>query len=122
MSKTELQAGTSLNKHETEQEKSTPWYVLNSPEIGKPFQDFYDACNTTGVLNKKTRELLMVALASAFRCRHCTEHHIQAALEAGVSREEITEALLIAAVEAAGTQLNWAKDIYLKHLNNTRKY
>ena len=119
MSKTELWDGTSLNEHETGREKSTPWYVLNSPEIGKPFADFYEACNTSGVLNKKTKELLMVALTSAFRCPHCTESHIQAALEAGVSKEEITEALLIAAVEAAGTQLSWAKDIYLKYLNTT---
>jgi AhpD family alkylhydroperoxidase len=120
MSKTELEIGTPLKKQEMKQEKSTAWYVLNSPEIGKPFQDFYDACNTSSVLGKKTKELLMLALASAFRCPHCTEAHIKAALEAGVSREEITEALLIAAVEAAGTQLNWAKDIYLKYLNTTR--
>ncbi|MFH1372137.1 MAG: carboxymuconolactone decarboxylase family protein [Planctomycetota bacterium] len=121
MSKTELDVGTSFEKQEMRQEKATPWYVLNSPEIGKPFQDFYEACNNEGVLNKKTKELLMLVLASAFRCPHCTESHIQAALEAGVSKEEITEALLIAAVEAAGTQLSWAKDIYLKYLNNTHK-
>jgi AhpD family alkylhydroperoxidase len=102
-------------------EKTTPWYVLNSPEIGKPFQDFYDACNNEGVLNKKTRELLMLSLASAFRCPHCTESHIKAALDAGASKEEITETLLIAAVEGAGTQLNWAKEIYLKYLGNAGK-
>jgi AhpD family alkylhydroperoxidase len=99
-------------------EKTTPWYVLNSPEIGKPFQDFYDACIEGGVLDRKTRELLMLTLASVFRCPHCTESHIKAALDAGVTKEEITEALLISAVEAAGTQLSWAKDIYLKHLGN----
>jgi AhpD family alkylhydroperoxidase len=102
-------------------EKVTPWYVLSSPEIGGPFQDFYDACNTGGVLDKKTRELLMLSLASAFRCPHCTESHIKAALDAGVSREEITEALLITAVEGAGTQINWAREIYLKYLGNTEK-
>ena len=101
--------------------KTTPWYVLNSPEIGRPFQDFYDACNNEGVLDKKTKELLMLSLASAFRCPHCTESHIQAALDAGASREEITETLLITAVEAAGTQLNWAKEIYLKYLGNKEK-
>ena len=70
----------------------TPWYVLRSPEIGKKFQDFYKACNEDGVLDKKTKELLMLALASVFRCPHCTEAHIKAALEMGVSKEEITEA------------------------------
>ena len=121
MSESEPLAGTSIKKDEVKGEKSTPWYVLNSPEIGKPFVDFYEACNNDGVLNKKTKELLMVALASVLRCPHCMETHIKAALEAGVSREEITEALLIAGVEAAGTQLNWAKDIYLKYLNGFNK-
>jgi len=102
-------------------EKSTPWYVLNSPEIGGPFQDFYDACNNEGVLDKKTKELLMLSLASAFRCPHCTDAHIKAAIEAGASKEEITETLLITAVEGAGTQLSWAKEIYLKYLGNTGK-
>jgi AhpD family alkylhydroperoxidase len=95
----------------------TPWYVLKSPELGRPFHDFYEACKNKGVLDKKTKELLMLALASAFRCSHCTESHIQAALEAGASKEEITEALLIAAVEAAGTQLAWQKEIYTKYLS-----
>jgi AhpD family alkylhydroperoxidase len=102
-------------------EKVTPWYVLNSPEIGQPFHDFHDAVTKGGVLDKKTRELLMLSLASAFRCPGCTESHIKAALEAGVTKEEITEALLITALEGAGTQLNWAKEIFQKHLGNSHK-
>ena len=96
----------------------TPWYMLRSPEIGEKFRDFNKACNEDGVLDKKTKELLMLTLASVFRCPHCTESHIKAALEAGVTKEEITEALLIAAVEGAGTQLAWAKDVYQKYLGS----
>lgn len=103
------------------QPQTTPWYVLNSPEIGKPFREFYEACNRGAVLDQKTRELLMLCLASVFRCPHCTESHIKAALEAGATREEITEALLIAALEAAGTQLAWAKDTFQKYLANSEK-
>jgi AhpD family alkylhydroperoxidase len=94
----------------------TPWYVLNSPELGKPLQEFYEACKEKGVLDKKTKELLMVALACVFRCPHCTEEHVKGALEAGASKAEITEALLIAAVEGAGTQLAWNKDVFIKYL------
>jgi len=94
----------------------TPWYVLNSPELGKPLQEFYKACQAQGVLDKKTKELLMMALASVFRCSHCTEEHIQGAIDAGASKAEITEALLIAAVEGAGTQLAWNKDVFMKYL------
>lgn len=94
----------------------TPWYVANSPELGGPFNEFYQACLTKGVLDKKTKELLMAALASVFRCPHCTETHIKGAMDAGASKEEVTEALLIAAVEGAGTQLAWLKDVFTKYL------
>ena len=96
--------------------EQTPWYVLNSPEIGKPFAEFYKSCREKGSLDKKTRELLMLSLASVFRCPHCTETHIKAALDVGANKAEITEALLIAAVEGAGTQLAWNKEIFMKYL------
>lgn len=97
-------------------DNKTPWFVLKSPELGGPFHEFYEACKDNGVLDKKTKELLMAALACVFRCPHCTEEHIKGALEAGASKEEITEVLLIAAVEGAGTQLAWRKDIFTKYL------
>jgi AhpD family alkylhydroperoxidase len=94
----------------------TPWYAQNSPQLGRAFNKFYQALNEDSVLDDKTRELLMAALACAFRCPQCTEEHIEAALEPGASRQEVTAALLVAAVEGAGTQLYWCKDIYEKHL------
>ena len=96
--------------------KTTPWYILNSPEIGNAYQDFNDACKENGVLDKKTRELLMMALACVLRCPHCTEEHLNGALEAGASKTEVTETLLIAADEGAGTQLAWCKEIFIKYL------
>lgn len=101
---------------ETETVTKTPWYVLKSPELGKPFHEFSEACREKGVLDPKTRELLMTALACVFRCSHCTEEHIKRALEAGASKEEITETLLIAALEGAGTQLAWNKETLMKYL------
>ncbi len=98
--------------------KSTPWYVLNSPEIGGAFAEFSKQCKENGVLDQATKELLMIALASVFRCPHCTEAHIKRALEIGVSKEEITETLLIAALEGAGTQLAWAKDTFTEYLSS----
>lgn len=93
-----------------------PWFVENSPELGKPFAEFYEASKEKGVLDKKTKELLMASLACVFRCPHCTEEHVKGALDAGASKQEVTEALLIAAVEAAGTQLAWKKELFMKYL------
>jgi AhpD family alkylhydroperoxidase len=94
----------------------TPWFVLNSPELGKPFREFYEACEEKGVLDRKTKELLMAALACVFRSPRCIEEHIKGALEAGATKEEVTEALLIAAVEGAETQLAWNKKTFMKYL------
>jgi AhpD family alkylhydroperoxidase len=96
--------------------RKTPWFILNSPELGKHFHEFYKACGEEGVLDDKTKELLMVVLACVFRCPHCTEEHIKGALKVGVTKEEITEALLIAAVEGAGKQLAWNKETFIKYL------
>jgi AhpD family alkylhydroperoxidase len=93
-----------------------PWYVKQAPKLGTAFRQFHQTCNEDGVLDDKTRELLMVALACAFRCPHCTEEHIEKAQEVGASKQEVTEALLIASLEGAGTQLYWAKEIYEEHL------
>ena len=94
----------------------TPWFVGNSPEIGKAFQAYLHACQDEGALDRKTKELLMAALACVFRCSHCTDEHIRNALQAGASKAEVTEALLIAALEGAGTQLSWAPEIFKTHL------
>jgi AhpD family alkylhydroperoxidase len=94
----------------------TPWYILNAPEIGHAYHDFNESCKQKGVLDKKTKELLMIALACVLRCPQCTEEHLRGALNAGASKTEITETLLIAANEGAGTQLAWCKNIFIKYL------
>jgi len=97
-------------------DSKVPWFVRNTPELGRPFNDFYEACRKQSVLDRKTKELLMLVLASAFRSHSRIEEHIEAAIDAGATREEITEAILIAAAEAANTQLGLKEDVYIKFL------
>lgn len=98
----------------------TSWFVLHLPELGKVFENFYQKCNENGVLDKKTKELLMVALTSVFRAPNQTEEHLQRALDAGATKEEITEVLLIAAAENAWTQLISEKQTYHKYLGGKK--
>lgn len=97
-------------------DKKSPWYIQQSPKLGSAYQHFRNVANRESVLDPKTRELMMVALATVFRCPHCVEDHIGRAQEAGASKQEITEALLIAAFEGAGTQLSWRKDVFSRLL------
>ena len=94
----------------------TPWYVLRSPEVGKPFEDFYAACEKSGVLERKVPHLLRIATACVSGCPRHLETMIQDALAAGVSKEEITETLLIAAVEHAGAHLTQNKESCMRYL------
>jgi AhpD family alkylhydroperoxidase len=105
-------------KEEKMNSAKTPWYILHAPEIGAKFDEFNKICCRDGVLDKKTKELLFLAVASVFQCSNCIEKHLEGAFEAGATKEEITETLLIAVVEAGNAQLTWAKQIYSKYLGN----
>ncbi len=92
-----------------------PWYLKKSP-LGAAYQHFSNAAQKKTILDAKTKELIRLSIASVFRCNHCTEHHIKDALEAGATKEEISEALLLASLQSAGTQLNWSKELFEKYL------
>ena len=94
----------------------TPWYIAQSRKVGSAYQHFSNACKENSSLDEKTQELLKLALACVLRCPHCTGDHIQGALDAGASKQEVTDTLLIAAVEGAGTQLAWTKETNQKYL------
>jgi AhpD family alkylhydroperoxidase len=96
---------------------SSPWYLKKSP-LGAAYQHFSSVAKQKTVLDVKTKELLRLAIASVFRCEHCTEHHIKDALEAGAAREEIAEAILLASLQTAGTQLNWNIELFEKYLGD----
>jgi len=92
------------------------WYIDASPKPGNAFRGFHDAVTNESSLDKKTIELIKIAVSSVLRCRHCTEDHIKKALQQGASREQIADAMMVASLQCAGTQLYWATDIFEKHI------
>jgi AhpD family alkylhydroperoxidase len=57
-------------------------------------------------LNRKTAELVAVAAASALRCEHCLDAHIEQAEREGASAEEIMDVLLISAAICESSTLS----------------
>jgi len=55
-----------------------------------------------GALSKKYRELIAVGVACTTQCPYCIEVHSKAAKAAGASREELVEAVFVAAALRAG--------------------
>ena len=55
-----------------------------------------------GAIPVKYRELISVAVALTTQCAYCIESHIENAVRAGATREEIAETVFIAAALRAG--------------------
>ena len=94
------------------------WFLDASPDVGAAFIDFHTAVTKNNSLDDKTMELIKIAVSSALRCPHCTQSHIIKAKENGATKREIADSLLIAALQAAGTQLYWDLDGFEEHLGS----
>ncbi|MEU7551345.1 carboxymuconolactone decarboxylase family protein [Streptomyces sp. NPDC044571] len=55
-----------------------------------------------GVVPRKDRELVALAVATANRCAYCIDTHTRGAAEAGATGQEMTEVAFVAAAVSAG--------------------
>jgi AhpD family alkylhydroperoxidase len=76
-----------------------------SPDIVKGYQTLSGAASKTSLLGSKINELIALAVAVTARCDGCIAVHTTAAIEAGASKEEISEALGTAVAVNAGAAL-----------------
>jgi alkylhydroperoxidase/carboxymuconolactone decarboxylase family protein YurZ len=100
----------------SKQNGGTPWYILNSPEIGGAFQKVEDLLQNNGVLEEKTETLIRLALSAVFRDTTATENNVQRAIAHGATREEITEVFLITTTQYGKAHLTWAENIHQQYL------
>jgi AhpD family alkylhydroperoxidase len=73
-----------------------------APETEKAFQAFSRQVFAEGALPTRTKQLIAVAVAHVTQCPYCIRGHTKAALRHGASREEVMEAIWVAAEMRAG--------------------
>lgn len=76
-----------------------------SKEIPGPiggFAQLHKAAVADGALSTKVKELISLAIAVAIRCDGCIAYHVNDALRAGASREEIVDAIGVAILMGGG--------------------
>ena len=73
-----------------------------APETEKALQAFSRQAFADGALSVKTKQLIAVAVAHVTQCPYCIRGHTKAALRHGATREELMEAIWIAAEMRAG--------------------
>lgn len=88
-------------------------YPASTPEMNKgkaalapaqiaAWRNFSRAVFNEGVLDAKTKQLIAVAVAHVTQCPYCIKGHVPQAMKAGASKEEIMEAIWVAAEMRAG--------------------
>lgn len=80
----------------------------STPEVMKSFSDLGRAATANGVLDKKTKELIALALSVAARCDPCIGFHMQTLVKLGVTRQEIDETLGVTTYMGGGPSLMYA--------------
>jgi|SRR5437588_10122434 len=63
--------------------------MAHKPEVLKNFVPLYGSIMGPGSLDRRTKELIYLAVSYANECAYCTAAHLVAAKKAGVSDEEI---------------------------------
>ncbi len=80
----------------------------NTPDVMKAFGDLGRAATAEGALNKKTKELIALALSVAVRCNPCIGFHTQTLVKLGPTRQEVDETLGVVVYMGGGPSLMYA--------------
>jgi AhpD family alkylhydroperoxidase len=79
------------------------------------FSAMAGAATKDGALDKKTKELIALAIGVSTRCDGCIGFHTEALVKLGATREEIEETLGMAIYMGGGPSLMYAADAMLAY-------
>lgn len=80
------------------------------PDVMSGFSSLAKAATEDKALDKKTKELIALALGVAARCDGCIGFHVQTLIKLGVTRDELMETLGMAIYMGGGPSLMYAAD------------
>ncbi len=94
-----------MAKNQPERAKTTPSSMsMIEPRFRNIYKQFYkESYFTPTTLDPKTKELVAIGCSLIAKCEGCLEGHIKKALELGLTKHEISDAIVIAiGIAAAG--------------------
>jgi AhpD family alkylhydroperoxidase len=81
------------------------------PETLRHFKAFMGSVLKEGVLDTKTKELVAVGTSITARCKYCIAIHVEKALKAGATKEEILEAATVAILMGGGPAMTYIVEV-----------
>ncbi len=82
-----------------------------NPEVIRDFGKFMDSVLKEGYLDTKTKELIALGMAITARCKYCIGIHVEKALKAGATKEEILETATVAILMGGGPALTYIAEV-----------
>ncbi|SOC38585.1 carboxymuconolactone decarboxylase family protein [Ureibacillus acetophenoni] len=76
-----------------------------APDTFKAFAEFDKLALSEGLISKKVKELIAVAVAHVTGCPYCIEAHVNAYKRLEASKEEMAEAIMVATALKAGSAM-----------------
>jgi AhpD family alkylhydroperoxidase len=73
-----------------------------APDAVKGFGGLFQAVMKAGALGVREKELIALAIGMALRCDSCIYAHVEKALKAGATREQVVEAAGVAVMMQGG--------------------
>lgn len=81
-----------------------------NPKLFDLFMSWYQATMEEGALDARTKKLIALAVAFAIQEPYCIDSYSSACTEAGITPEEMAEAVSVAAViRGGGTVAHWVQ-------------
>lgn len=80
------------------------------PDVMSGFSALAQAATKENALDKKTKELIALALGIAGHCDACIGFHVKALVKLGLTREELIDMLGMAVYMGGGPSLMYAAD------------
>jgi len=77
----------------------------SAPELWQKFSEWYSAVFAEGALSAREKALIALAVSHAVQCPYCIDAYTQDCLEKGSNREQMTEAVHVAAAIRGGASL-----------------
>ena len=88
--------------------KNSQTLAVAQPSVMEMFEKLHQTAGATGALDRKTKELMALAISVTHGCDDCIAHHVHDAIEAGATREEFAEALGVAVLMGGGPGMIYA--------------
>ena len=83
----------------------------HQPETMRHFKSFMGSVLKEGVLDTKIKELIAIGTSITARCKYCIAIHVEKALNAGATKEEILEAAIVAILMGGGPAMTYVSEV-----------